>query len=215
MHFSRSATAIILLASASCIQSSPVYTNHYKRKPLSINTWTPTPFANPTPDRIASSHVFELTKLDTRINSRSVASLNNPPHSGKADVISLVEGGGFAASITVGNQTLQVIVDTGSSDIWVIYPEFKCVDTRSREETAQSECAFGPAYSVDGNFRQVEGEYLDIKYADGEILSGVIGTETVTLAGITLNQTIGLVNYAGWYGDGVTSGLMGLAYPSL
>jgi hypothetical protein len=37
----------------------------------------------------------------------------------------------------------------------------------------------------------------------------------VTLAGIKVNQTVALVNYAAWNGDGTTSGLVGLAYPNM
>lgn len=43
-----------------------------------------------------------------------------------------------------------------------------------------------------------------------------MGYENVTVAGITVeNQEVALVNYSYWYGDNVTSGLMGLAYPLL
>lgn len=55
---------------------------------------------------------------------------------------------------------------------------------------------------------------IDCK-GDGEFLSGIFGYENTTLAGLTVNQTIALVNYAAWFGDTVTSGLLGLAYPAL
>lgn len=43
-----------------------------------------------------------------------------------------------------------------------------------------------------------------------------MGKETVTLGGITVEQQeVGLVNLAGWIGDDFTSGLLGLAYPSI
>ena len=55
-----------------------------------------------------------------------------------------------------------------------------------------------------------------IEYADLEFLFGDIGFEDVTVAGLTAhNQTVGLVNKAYWDGDEVSSGLLGLAYPSL
>lgn len=53
-------------------------------------------------------------------------------------------------------------------------------------------------------------------YADLEFMTGVMGYETVTVAGITVeHQEVALVNYTYWFGDSVTSGLMGLAYPRL
>lgn len=43
-----------------------------------------------------------------------------------------------------------------------------------------------------------------------------MGYEDVTVAGITVkHQEVALVDYAYWEGDGVSSGLMGLAYPLL
>lgn len=53
-------------------------------------------------------------------------------------------------------------------------------------------------------------------YADLEFMTGVMGYVTVTVAGITIeHQEVALVNYTYWFGDSVTSGLMGLAYPRL
>lgn len=57
---------------------------------------------------------------------------------------------------------------------------------------------------------------FNIEYGDGEFLTGVLGYENVTVAGITVDhQEVALVNYSYWFGDEVTSGLMGLAYPLL
>lgn len=47
-------------------------------------------------------------------------------------------------------------------------------------------------------------------------MTGEVGTETVTVGGMTVTkQEIGLVTDAAWEGDGVNTGLMGLAYPDL
>ncbi|RHZ53927.1 pepsin-like aspartic protease [Aspergillus thermomutatus] len=215
MHFSTNSLVLYMITSASCIAASPLYIQHSRRKGLSTSTWKPSAFVNPNTDKVTTPHILELTKINNKGNARSAVDLNSQIRTGSANLVSLAEGGGFATSITIGNQTFEVVIDTGSSDLWVVRDGFSCVNPESSAEVAQSACAFGPTYSPDSTFHQIDGEYLDIKYADGEILSGVIGTENVTLAGITVNQTIGLVDYAGWYGDGVTSGLMGLAYPSL
>jgi hypothetical protein len=54
------------------------------------------------------------------------------------------------------------------------------------------------------------------RYGDGEFLTGTVGFDTVTVAGLTVtNQEIGVVNKAAWSGDSITSGLLGLAYPGL
>lgn len=49
-----------------------------------------------------------------------------------------------------------------------------------------------------------------------EFLTGEVGTDSVTVGGMTVTkQEIGLVTNAAWEGDGVNTGLMGLAYPGL
>lgn len=55
-----------------------------------------------------------------------------------------------------------------------------------------------------------------LQYADLEFLTGTVGFDTMTVAGLTATrQEIGVVTDAAWEGDGVNSGLMGLAFPDL
>lgn len=43
-----------------------------------------------------------------------------------------------------------------------------------------------------------------------------VGFDTVTVGGLTVTkQEIGVVNKAAWLGDGINTGLFGLAYPGL
>jgi hypothetical protein len=57
---------------------------------------------------------------------------------------------------------------------------------------------------------------LPLRYGDGEFLTGTVGFETITVGGLSVKkQEMGVVNSAAWNGDGVNSGLLGLAYPEL
>lgn len=135
--------------------------------------------------------------------------------------------------IQVGEEWYEAVLDTGSSDTWyVTYQKssaktllivlrrfvqtgFQCQDTLGGNKS-ESYCKFGPTYNTSCNFEQIPNENFDISYADGEGLTGILGTEDVTLAGVTVsNQTIGVVSVASWNGDGTSSGLVGLAYPAL
>lgn len=80
----------------------------------------------------------------------------------------------------------------------------------------QSGCAFGTLYNDDGNFKP-NGESFSISYfPENEQLQGSFGTHPVSLAGITVpDQQVAIVDYAAWAGDGISSGLVGFAYPAV
>lgn len=119
------------------------------------------------------------------------------------------------ADIQFGDQPpFQAVIDTGSSDTWVAHNDFQCV-TPGGKPTTQETCSFGPLYNTSSTFTEIPEKEFNISYVDGEFLNGVLGWERVTFAGATFNQTVGLVDYACWYGDEISSGLIGLAFPSL
>lgn len=80
----------------------------------------------------------------------------------------------------------------------------------------EADCYFGPVFNGTFDEGSIKDENFNIEYGDGEFLTGVLGYENVTVAGLTVDhQEVALVNYSYWFGDSVTSGLMGLAYPLL
>ncbi|KAJ5894202.1 acid protease [Penicillium taxi] len=213
-----------LTANAAPIHDSPV--NHIARRTfqsrnadVNITTWKPTAqTASRTPDK--SSHVLPLKKRKaTSASSHSAASLTGKTKkattSGSSTLISLAEGEEYATSITIGTQTFEVIVDTGSSDTWVVEEGFTCIDLDTGEDTTESACDFGPTYTPDSTLSKISNEEFSIEYGDGEYLYGYIATETVTLADVTVDQEIAIVTESAWEGDSTTSGLTGLAYPLL
>ncbi|KAL8934205.1 MAG: hypothetical protein Q9216_006022 [Gyalolechia sp. 2 TL-2023] len=123
----------------------------------------------------------------------------------------------YFTNITVGTETFKAVVDTGSADTWLVQSGFQCVTLGRHPITLpEAACAFGPSYNVTPTFDQIQGQNFNVSYADGEVLAGIVGTEDVTLGGITVHdQTIGLVNHAAWNGDNSSSGLIGLAFPSI
>ena len=70
----------------------------------------------------------------------------------------------------------------------------------------------------DGEFQygEIPDENFYIEYGDLEFLQGTFGLEDVSIGGLTAHkQTVALVELAYWFGDDITAGLMGLAYPAL
>jgi hypothetical protein len=109
-----------------------------------------------------------------------------------------------------------VVIDTGSSDTWLVNSQYTCVDPIDSSVLPESNCGFGPTYSMSSTAALISDRNFNISYADGERLNGDMITEDLTFGGITIqNQTMGLVTEAGWYGDGSSSGLVGLAYSAL
>jgi hypothetical protein len=171
---------------------------------------------------MTSANILELTRKTSAkgYNVRSAAFLLGKSRaiavSNNTSILeSLFIGEEFATNITFGTETFESIVDTGSSDTWVVESGFQCVDLETGDPETEAYCDFGPTYNVTDSFTQIPDENFNITYGDGEFLTGIVGYENVTLAGITVNQTIALVNYAAWEGDNTTSGLTGFAYPSL
>ncbi|MCJ1303494.1 hypothetical protein MMC08_006304 [Hypocenomyce scalaris] len=184
-----------------------------------ISAYTPTPARAPSPDTL-SSHVLTLSRKSggyTGSASYLKAIRQNEEVQGVygfTPLISEFEGQEFIASIEFGTETFEVVVDTGSSDTWLAETGFKCVDQYTDAAEPESYCLFGPTYNISSTFRPIANENFNITYGDGEFLTGTFGLEQVTLAGITVdNQQVAVVNFAAWDGDGVSSGLVGLAFP--
>lgn len=111
-----------------------------------------------------------------------------------------------------------MVIDTGSSDPWLARTDFQCYDVYDGSEQEQDYCEFGPAYdtAISTTYSPLANQNFNISYADGEYLTGSFGYETVEMAGITVpNQQFATVNRAGWFGDGLSSGLVGFAYRTL
>lgn len=224
--------ALTLAALATPVDAAPLEratVNHVAKRTLQnrnidldVRTWKPTAQLG-SRSSAKSSQTMSLKKLKrSRANPRSAAYLkgltgrsSSSTTSGSSELISLFEGEEFATSITFGTQSFDVIVDTGSSDTWVVKSGFECIDLDTGKKTSTSTCEFGTTYTADSTLKTISGEEFEIEYGDGEYLYGYMATETVTLADITVDQEIAVVTEAAWEGDGTTSGLTGLAYPAL
>jgi len=162
-----------------------------------------------TLNRKKSSQGYNLRSAATLLGFATIANGSSSP------ILSLEVGEEYATEITFGTQTFEAIVDTGSSDTWLVETGYSCVNYTTNAPLPESGCGFGPTYTPGSTFSEISGEYFSIEYGDLEFATGILGTEEVTLAGIKVKTTVAVVNSAGWNGDGVTSGLIGLAYPAM
>jgi len=143
-----------------------------------------------------------------------------PPTGGSSTVA--VDGSDFdeeyLTNVTIGGQHFSLIIDTGSSDTWVPQKGFDCFDL-DENPVPESTCAFGTAgfdKQASKTFKPFPNVSFNITYGDGEFLSGPVGFDTVQIGGFSVSQQeIAVPNLAAWEGDGVNTGLIGLAFPDL
>lgn len=117
------------------------------------------------------------------------------------------------ADVSIGGQTFKMLVDTGSSDTWVAVQNFSCVSINEKP-TSQATCNIPSTYTQPTGTKVVDGVRLSQGYASKEFVTGPMVLETVSVGGVTMkNSQVGAVKTAFWRGDGLNSGLLGLAGP--
>ncbi|OAG44648.1 hypothetical protein AYO21_01138 [Fonsecaea monophora] len=146
------------------------------------------------------------------LNRRSTST----PSNATSGLLSTTFGTIFDVNVTIGGQTFPLLVDTGSSDTYVMKKGYQCFDKNNGTELPQSACLYGSAtYTPSATYSEIPNEMFGVQYGAG-IASGVLAHEEITLAGITVKKSIiGVANSSTPMGDGVNSGLLGLAYPAL
>lgn len=128
-------------------------------------------------------------------------------------LLSTQYGALFHAEVTIGDQPFTLLVDTGSSDVWVPTSDFQCVVDDL--EVPQKECHFEATYDVPDDIEYVANQTFGVQYGTG-IALGKVAKQDVTLGGITVKgQTVGIVDRTREVYDGTYSGILGLGYKPL
>ncbi|KAJ7779193.1 aspartic peptidase domain-containing protein [Mycena metata] len=142
-------------------------------------------------------------------------------HLGGADYTSIIDGTlgdkEFVTNATIGGQNFSLIVDTGSSDTWVVQRGFQCLSADGTH-VPESACGFGSSgFDVNASttFQPSNLSFLET-YGNGWSVAGPVGYDTVTVGGMSVeHQLVPVPNAAYYTGDGVNSGILGLAFPPL
>ncbi|KAL4940568.1 hypothetical protein BDV06DRAFT_223942 [Aspergillus oleicola] len=137
-------------------------------------------------------------------------------HNTTSSMVATEYGTIFDVEATIGGQRFQLLVDSGSSDLYVMKTNFTCLDNDNGQTLPEEDCLYDLNRTyVSNTYMQIPDQIFGIKYGAG-IASGVMAYEEVTVAGITVpHQRIGIADKSTPMGDGVNSGLIGLGYPAL
>ena len=121
----------------------------------------------------------------------------------------------YTCPVQIGtpSQTLSLDFDSGSSDLWVW--STKLSRSEQNAGTQQGIAIFDPNKST--TFKTAQGESWKISYGDGSSASGSVGTDTLQLGGITIeNQAIELATQiSSSFQNEQSSGLLGLAFGTI
>jgi hypothetical protein len=121
----------------------------------------------------------------------------------------------YLATVSIGTpaQSLNLDFDTGSADLWVWSTELPSSTTSSA--SAKGHTVFDPSKS--STFNKTEGSTWNISYGDGSGASGDVGTDTLILGGISVeNQSIELASkLSAQFVQSEGDGLLGLAFGSI
>ncbi|KAJ2958997.1 hypothetical protein NQ176_g11146 [Zarea fungicola] len=115
----------------------------------------------------------------------------------------------YLSEIKIGGQTVNLVFDTGSSDLWVFNTQLSAAQTNGH-------AIFDPARSK--TFKSMKGAQFAVRYGDGSRVSGNVGTDVVDVGGALVpNQAIELATSVSdsFVQKSDVSGLMGLGFQSL
>ena len=121
----------------------------------------------------------------------------------------------YAIDVLWDDRPISLLFDTGSSDTWAVQTNFSCLSGLGLN-ASQSTCGWGPT-TIDGfRYGETPDVHLAVQFGSGEQVVGPMGRSDITVSGMEVKQVqCGLANQTYWVGNNVTSGLLGLAYPSL
>ncbi|KAL8739204.1 MAG: hypothetical protein Q9181_000095 [Wetmoreana brouardii] len=135
----------------------------------------------------------------------------------------------YLSTVTIGTppQTFKLDLDTGSADLWVstrlsspsrlghTLIDHQVFSTALSKPLTQGHNVYDPKKS--STFKNTSGATWKISYGDGSTASGIVGTDNVTIGGLTVeNQSIELAKTLSTsFASGVGDGLLGLAYGTI
>ena len=132
---------------------------------------------------------------------------------------SVAYGTSYNTEVTFGDQTLWVIIDTGSADLWALGSNWQCFygkEAPNGEPVSRAECRNGDqTYTESSTFEPIDWAWIGVHYGSGNVY-GTLGFEDIKVGDLTVPQQItGVINATTSYFDDFGVGILGLGYPTI
>ncbi|KAF9149448.1 hypothetical protein BG015_008759 [Linnemannia schmuckeri] len=153
------------------------------------------------------AHIQKLNKRYPNIKIKAGGGLI-PVGTGKVGLVNVNPDLEYYGAVKVGTpaQTLKLIFDTGSSDIW--FPSTSCSTPACKAHTR-----FNPSKS---STYKKNNRPWKIAYGDGSFANGHLASEIVNIGGVQVRQTVGLAkNVSDKFKDSPEDGIFGLGFNTL
>lgn len=147
-----------------------------------------------------------------RVQGQILAKMDASGNTGEVPAEDVQNDSQYLASVGIGNpsQTLNLDFDTGSSDLWVWSTKL------SRSMQSQGKVTGHTIFdaSKSSTWKDSPGESWHMRYGDGSSASGDVGTDTLTIGGLIIeNQAIErAMQLSDQFQQGTGDGLLGLAF---
>ncbi|KAK4085017.1 uncharacterized protein Triagg1_7 [Trichoderma aggressivum f. europaeum] len=185
---------------------------------------SPAPFQDPSPNTV-TPHTIRLSRVSPQSSvAHEMSGVVSRSDKSSSSIFQKFGGGVLApvfqntemvGEVTLGNQTMRLIFDTGSSDLWVAGENYQCL---SSNLTVQSNtvCNFTNPFKGTYSGGEIRDQHLDVRYGGGQIVIGSLGYESVSVAGLTLpDLEISIADSINFQAQGQVDGLLGLSYPQI
>ncbi|RDW91243.1 hypothetical protein BP5796_02408 [Coleophoma crateriformis] len=146
-------------------------------------------------------------------NRRVLAKKDSSGQTGEVSADDQQNDSEYLCEVSIGTpaQTVLLDFDTGSSDLWIWSTELPA----SVKSQGTGHTIFDPSKS--STYKKQSGSTWKISYGDSSSASGDVGTDNVTIGGLTIkNQAIELAKQmSAQFVQGAGDGLLGLAWGSI